>query len=78
MAAMIGFPMAKNLRAKIPEGDILVIHDVNKAATAKFVEDVGTGVEVLETPREVAERSVSRSVHGSSNRKVHMMSMFYR
>lgn len=62
--------MAKNLRAKIPEGDILVINDVNKEATAKFAEEVGTGVEVVETPREVAERSVSHSVHGSSSPQV--------
>lgn len=57
--------MAKNLRAKIPEGDTLVIHDVNKEASAKFVKEVSKGVEVVETPRAVAERSVSHSVHAA-------------
>lgn len=61
--------MAKNLRAKIPEGDTLVVHDISKEATARFVEQVGTGVEVLGTPREVAERSVSHSVNDPSSQQ---------
>ena len=71
--------MAKNLRAKIPEGDILMIYDVNKEATARFVEEVGiaasstgakgkgTGIEVADTPREVAEKSVSHSAYHFSS-----------
>ena len=63
--------MATNLRAKLPPGDILLIHDLNKAATEKFVQEVGiaaagTGgegkskaVEVVTDAREAAERSVS-------------------
>lgn len=78
MPAMIGFPMARNLRAKLSQGDSLVIHDVNQEATAKFVEEVGPGVEVMETPRQVAEISVSHAAHGFQARKCHMMSMFYR
>lgn len=62
--------MAKNLRAKIPKGDTLVINDVNSEATAKFAEEVGTGVEVVGTPREVAQRSVSLSVHASPSPQI--------
>lgn len=63
--------MARNLRARIPEGDTLVIHDRNTEATSKFIEEVGIeatsvgtdrkgpGIEVVNTPRELAEKSVS-------------------
>ncbi|KAI9753913.1 MAG: hypothetical protein M4579_004934 [Chaenotheca gracillima] len=61
--------MAKNLRARIPATDTLVVHDLNPAATEKFVQEVGiaaatagatpkgTGIEIAENPREVAEKS---------------------
>ena len=52
--------MAKNLRAKIPERDTLLIHDRNAEATGMFAEEMrGKGVEVVESSRELAERSVS-------------------
>jgi|ERR1700722_6382811 hypothetical protein len=66
-----GYPMAKNLRAKIPETDTLIICDTNPKATEKFVEEVGiatsstnapgrgTGIHIAENPREVAQKSVS-------------------
>ena len=50
--------MAKNLRAKIPASDTLVVHDRNGEATAKFVEEVGAGIEVASSPRKVAEKAV--------------------
>lgn len=62
--------MAQNLRAKIPEDDTLIVHDQNRDAARKFKEEVanaaagtgrkGTGkvVEVAETSREAAEKSV--------------------
>lgn len=65
--------MAKNLRAKIPATDTLVIYDRNTDATKRFAEEVciaastagasekGTGIEVAAGPREVAEKSVSRA-----------------
>jgi 3-hydroxyisobutyrate dehydrogenase len=68
-----GYPMAKNLRAKIPETDTLIICDTNPKATGKFVEEVGiatsstnspgkgTGIHIAENPREVAQKSVSLS-----------------
>ncbi|KAL9120298.1 MAG: hypothetical protein Q9187_003151 [Circinaria calcarea] len=58
--------MAKNLQSKIPKGDTLLIHDRNAESTAQFVQKVGSGtqtegmgaeVEVLGTPRDVAERA---------------------
>ena len=67
-----GYPMAKNLRAKIPSSDLLAIFDVNTPVTKKFVEEVGiaasstdapekgTGILVAKDPREVAEKSVSK------------------
>lgn len=63
--------MAKNLRAKIPAADTLIIRDVNEAATKRFVAEAeeaarssGAGadegrVEIAENAREVAEKSVS-------------------
>jgi len=65
--------MAKNLRAKIPETDILIICDTNPKVTEKFVEEVGiatsstnapgkgTGIHIAKDPREVAQKSVSFS-----------------
>lgn len=59
--------MAKNLRARMPEGDTLVICDRNTEATSKFIEEVadrkGQGIEVVNTPRELAERSVSAALY---------------
>lgn len=55
--------MAKNLRAKVPESDTLVIHDRNGEATSSFMREIGVGkevnIEVANTPRQVAEKSVS-------------------
>jgi hypothetical protein len=68
-----GYPMAKNLRAKIPETDTLIICDTNPKAMEKFVEEVGiatsstnapgkrTGIHIAENPREVARKSVGLS-----------------
>lgn len=50
--------MAKNLRAKIPASDVLIVYDRNTEATAKFVQEIGAGIEVANSPRGVAERSV--------------------
>ena len=52
--------MAKNLRAKIPEGDTLTIFDVNSASLEKFSQEATpSGVVVAKSPREVAEKAVS-------------------
>ena len=65
--------MAQNLRAKIPSGDTLVIHDRNTEATTKFMQEAGgtsneeMGIEVASSPRQVAEKSVSTSPITSVN-----------
>ncbi|KAI4671294.1 uncharacterized protein J4E88_009328 [Alternaria novae-zelandiae] len=53
----MGYPMAKNLRAKIPAEDTLFVHDVNTAATKQFLEEHPQGVRVAENVREVAEKA---------------------
>lgn len=83
--------MARNLRAKIPETDTLVIHDRNAEAATKFLQEAGISassmgaegkkinIEIASTPRGVAEKSVRPSRHVvSSSYFIHMMSMFYR
>ena len=67
----VGYPMAKNLRAKIAAEDTLLVHDRDEKAVAQFVKEIGIaaagtgrsdkgmGIEVISSPREVAERSVS-------------------
>jgi hypothetical protein len=50
--------MAKNLRAKLPADDVLLIQDINKTATSKFIEEQPAGVNIADTVREVAEKSV--------------------
>ena len=57
--------MAKNLRAKIPKSDKLVICDRNPAATERFIQEAGAAIEgdqeieVAKTPRSVVEQAVS-------------------
>lgn len=53
--------MAKNLRAKLPAGDTLVVHDINTTTTAQFLKEssLPDGVRIAESPREVAEKAVS-------------------
>lgn len=65
----MGYPMAKNLRAKIPPSDLLTVYDVNTSATKQFAEELGivasntdapgkgTGIHLANDPREVAEKS---------------------
>ncbi|KAF2188284.1 hypothetical protein K469DRAFT_703788 [Zopfia rhizophila CBS 207.26] len=53
----MGFPMARNLRAKLPIDDTLIIQDVNKAATSKFLQENPEGVRIADNAREVAEKS---------------------
>ena len=59
--------MAKNLRAKIPATDTLLIRDVNEEAAKRFVAEIQatahspteSRVEIAQNAREVAEKSVS-------------------
>ncbi|KAL9078809.1 MAG: hypothetical protein Q9157_002292 [Trypethelium eluteriae] len=50
--------MAKNLRAKIPKSDKLIIHDVNPAVTGQFAEEhAGQTIQVAEAVREISEQA---------------------
>jgi 3-hydroxyisobutyrate dehydrogenase len=63
--------MAKNLHAKIPPTDTLLIRDVNEESTARFLREAGEtakssgasdtmpNVIVAESARDIAEQSVS-------------------
>lgn len=60
--------MAKNLRAKIPEGDTMTVFDVNTASLEKFSQEATpTGVVVAKSPREVVENSVSITLRRSAS-----------
>ena len=66
-----GYAMAKNLRAKIPASDTLIIRDVNENTAKRFVEENQEAVRnsgakedtskvlIAQNAREVAEQSVS-------------------
>ena len=60
----MGFPMARNLRAKIPRSSRLVICDVVESQIKKFLlENEGVGeTQVASSPREVAEQAVGREL----------------
>ncbi|PYH94894.1 hypothetical protein BO71DRAFT_429527 [Aspergillus ellipticus CBS 707.79] len=62
----MGYFMAKNLRAKIPAMDTLIIRDVNEDSTSRFVKEAseaakssgaGDDVVIAQTARELAEKS---------------------
>lgn len=63
--------MAKNLRAKIPKSDSLIIYDVNQTASSRFIEEVGIAtstlgdhegsIKIAGGVQEVAENSVRQS-----------------
>ena len=60
---MMGYPMALNIRKKIPQTSKLYIFDISKAALEKFVEDTGSDVEVViaSSSKEVVDNTVSSS-----------------
>ena len=52
--------MARNLRAKIPDNDEILVYDLNATATQSFLEEAhGTHVQAAVSPQKVAEMSVS-------------------
>lgn len=63
--------MAKNLRAKIPASDTLIVRDVNQDTAKRFVEESKADakaqgaregsfkVEIAENARDIADKSVS-------------------
>lgn len=66
--------MALNLRYKVAGADKLVIYDRNTDVTTELVDEVrvaassrgmagnGIGIEIVNSPREVAEKSVSKFI----------------
>ncbi|KAF4552125.1 Hypothetical protein D9617_11g009740 [Elsinoe fawcettii] len=52
----MGYPMAGNLRAKLPLTDTLVVYDVNSDATSNFKSE-HKGVEVVSSVRDIAIKS---------------------
>jgi hypothetical protein len=64
-----GYPMARNLRAKIPEGDTMTVFDVNSSSSKKLVEEVApAALTVAAGPREVAEAAVCPLIYYSPTR----------
>jgi hypothetical protein len=62
-----GYPMAQNLRSKVPEGDSMTVFDVNSKMLEQFVKEADPAkVTVAKGPREVAEKSVSSSIRRTS------------
>ncbi|KAK6335427.1 hypothetical protein TWF696_002204 [Orbilia brochopaga] len=60
----MGYPMAKNLRAKVPQADSLIIYDINESTTRQFVEEAsdpahaaGASVTVAKSLQDVARNS---------------------
>lgn len=53
----MGYPMAKNLRIRLPAEDVLFVQDINPAATEKLLKEVPQGVRIASNVREVAEKA---------------------
>ncbi|KAK6495449.1 hypothetical protein TWF481_003468 [Arthrobotrys musiformis] len=58
----MGYPMAKNLRAKIPATDSITIYDINESATSQFVEEAnsagpGASVTIAKSLQDVSRSS---------------------
>ena len=56
----MGFPMAANLRKKIPKESALYVNDVDTGAVERFVKEYSSygPVEILGTAKEITEKSV--------------------
>ena len=52
--------MARNLRANLLKGDILIVHDCRPEAAMSFVQEDGPGAHTItaDTPHEVAAKAV--------------------
>jgi hypothetical protein len=63
LTVLLGYPMARNLRAKIPPSDTLIIHDANPKAAKDLARNVGIAmtatIKIADTPKELATMSVS-------------------
>jgi hypothetical protein len=57
---MMGYPMARNVRRKIPAESKLYIYDVVPAALERFVAELGSGggVVIVSSTKEVVDNAV--------------------
>lgn len=56
---VMGFPMAQNLRRRIPKQSKLIVNEINKQAVEKFLAETkpGDNITTAETAREVAQQA---------------------
>ncbi|SPJ72187.1 related to 3-hydroxyisobutyrate dehydrogenase, mitochondrial precursor [Fusarium torulosum] len=54
---IMGWGMAKNLRAKIPADSVLYVCEINKSRRDEFVASTAGKIQVVDSPREIAEKS---------------------
>ena len=71
-----GYPMAQNLRAKLPSSDQLVVYDKNKETSSRFAQDT-KGVEVADAVCALAEKSVCSNQSPSHDLSIYMMSFLF-
>jgi 3-hydroxyisobutyrate dehydrogenase-like beta-hydroxyacid dehydrogenase len=55
---VMGYGMAQNLRAKIPESSTLVLCELSDARREKFIAETPGRIEVAHSPKEVAQKAV--------------------
>lgn len=56
---IMGWGMAKNLRAKIPTASVLNVCEINKPRLDEFVSSTPGKIQVCDSPLEVVQSSVS-------------------
>jgi hypothetical protein len=61
----MGYPMAQQLRAKIPKSSTLIIREIVLSQVERFLAGTETTgpIKVAETARAVAEEAVSSPIH---------------
>ncbi len=55
---VMGWGMARNLRAKIPKGSVLVICELVEKRRSKFIAETSGLITTADSPKEVAEQAV--------------------
>lgn len=60
---VMGFPMAQNLRRKMPKESKLLICEVNQSQIDQFLDETQPReqIEVISTPKEIAEKAVGEN-----------------
>ena len=66
---VMGYGMAMNLRAKIPKSSKFILCEINEARRDQFVKECNLPVEVVNSPKEVAETAVSEHGLPSTSRQ---------